>query len=163
MKGESATPRTHTHTHTNRVSPPAHFLCSPWCFRWGERVPAPSPPAPQWGPASWHLSGQLSLCSYRARPPRSTARYRHTHTQVYSEQWLYHVQAHDNTVYFRQTYTFFFSQINPAMLRIMGVTSAKLTYKLIYINSTICDSAAGPCVREDQHEHDSFSHWFGWK
>lgn len=33
----------HTHTYPEPlVCPPAHFLCSLWCFRWGETVPAPS-------------------------------------------------------------------------------------------------------------------------
>lgn len=33
----------HTCTHSEPlVCPPAHFLCSLWCFRWGETVPAPS-------------------------------------------------------------------------------------------------------------------------
>lgn len=84
------------------VCPPAHFLCSLWCFRWGERVPAPSP----WSPVGFCLPASVraavsllhSAPHHTVPPPASTQHRAHTHcAHTYTHEHTRVCQTHIHT------------------------------------------------------------------
>lgn len=104
------------------VCPPAHFLCSLWCFRWGERVPAPSP----WSPVGFCLpaSVRAAVSPLRSAPhhavpqPASTQHcvphtlltytycaHTHMHARL-THAWMPHTRRRQKHTCNTQTHTF---------------------------------------------------------